>query len=115
MQNAVDTPVALFVGDAVLTGLLDQRAAALVPIAVAREAALALASLLRCGRRVRLLVLSERHASVVLALLGAPAAAASPAPARVLIGWLRLFAAIAAPLGPGWLRSRAWPPRRDCS
>jgi hypothetical protein len=53
----------------------------------------------------------ERHAPIVLALLGAPAAAASPAPARVLIGWLRLSAAIAAPLGRGWLRGRTGPPR----
>jgi hypothetical protein len=61
---------------------------------------------------VRLLVLGERHAPIVLALLGAPAAAASPAPARVLIGRLRLSAAIAAPLSRGWLRGGAGPPRR---
>jgi hypothetical protein len=61
---------------------------------------------------VRLLVLGERHAPIVLALPGAPAAAASPAPARVLIGRLRLSAAIAAPLSRGWLRGGAGPPRR---
>jgi hypothetical protein len=67
--------------------------------------------------RVRLLVLGERHASVVLALLGTPAAATGAAAARVLIGWSRLPAAIAAPLGRGWLRGRAGPRgrlRRDC-
>jgi hypothetical protein len=108
MQNAVDAPVARLLGDAVLSGLLDQRTAALVPVAVARQAARALASLLRCGRRVRLLMLGERRAPVTLALLGAPAAAASPAPACVLSGWLRLSAAIAASLDRRWLRVRAW-------
>jgi hypothetical protein len=58
--------------------------------------------------RVRLLVLGERCAPVVLALLSTPAAAAGAAPAPVLAGWLRLPAAVAAPLGWGWLRRRAW-------
>jgi hypothetical protein len=57
---------------------------------------------------VRLLVLGERCAPVVLALLSTPAAAAGAAPAPVLAGWLRLPAAVAAPLGWGWLRRRAW-------
>jgi len=47
---------------------------------------------------VRLLVLGERSAPVVFALLGTPAAAASAAAAPVVAGWLRLSAAIAAPL-----------------
>jgi hypothetical protein len=46
--------------------------------------------------RVGLLVLGERPAPVVLALLGAPAAAAGAALARVLAGRFRLSAAIAA-------------------
>ena len=54
-----------------------------------------------------LLVGSERRTPIVLALLGAPAAAAGAAALRVLAGWLCLSAAIAAPLGRGWLRGRA--------
>jgi hypothetical protein len=56
---------------------------------------------------VRLLGLSERHAPVVLALLGAPAAAAGAAPGRVPARCFHLFAAVAAPLGQSWLRGRA--------
>jgi hypothetical protein len=77
--------IALLGGDA---RLLDQRSAALVPIAVAVEAALALMSILRSGRRVRLVVLGERCAPIVLALLRAPAAAAGAAAGRVLAGRL---------------------------
>jgi hypothetical protein len=95
--------VALLDGDG---RILDQCPAALVPVAVAVEAALALLSVLRSGTRVRLLVIGERHAPIVLALLGAPAAAARAAAAPVRAGRLRLSAAIAAPLGRGWLRFR---------
>jgi hypothetical protein len=101
--------IALLGGDA---RLLDQRSAALVPIAVAVEAALALLSILRSGRRVRLVVLSERRAPIMLALLRAPAAAAGATTAPILAGRFRLSAAIAAPLGRGWLRDRAWAPAR---
>jgi hypothetical protein len=52
-------------------------------------------------------MLGERHAPVVLALLGAAAAAAGAAAAPVLGGRLRLSAAITAPLGRGRLRGRA--------
>jgi hypothetical protein len=103
MPDDVLASIALLGGDA---RLLDQCSAALVPVAVAVEAALALLSVLRSGRRVRLVVLGERCAPIVLALLGAPAAAAGAAAGRVLAGWLRLSAAIAAPLGRGWLRFR---------
>jgi hypothetical protein len=57
---------------------------------------------------VRLLVVGERYAPIVLALLGAPAASAGAAALRVLAGWLRLSAATAAPLGRRRLRGRAW-------
>ena len=63
------------------------------------EAAPALVSILRSGPRVRLL--GERCTPVVLALLGAPAAAAGAAAPSVLAGCLRLSAAIAAPLDRG--------------
>jgi hypothetical protein len=96
--------VALLGGDA---RLLDQCSAAFVPVTVAVEASLALASLLRCGRRVRLLVVGERCAPIMLTLLCAPAGAAGAATLRVLAGRLRLSAAIAATLGRGWLRLRA--------
>jgi hypothetical protein len=76
--------------------------------AVVLDAMGALASLLRSGRRVRLLVLGQRRAPVVLVLLRAPAAAAGAAILRVLASWLRLSAAITAPLGRCWLRLRAW-------
>jgi hypothetical protein len=89
--------------------LLDQCSAALVPIAVGCEAALRLVPVLRPGTRVRLLVLlGERRAPIVLALLGAPAAATGAAAAPVLAGRFRLAASIAAPLGWCWLRLRAW-------
>jgi hypothetical protein len=99
-----DDELALLGGDA---RLLDQSPPALVPVAVAVEAALALVPILRSGRRVRLVVLGERHAAVVLALLRAPAAPAGAAPARILAGRFRLSAAVAAPLGRSWLRGRA--------
>jgi hypothetical protein len=97
--------VALLGGDA---RLLDQLPPALVPVAVALEAALALVSVLRSRARVRVLVLGKRCAPIVLALLSAPAAAAGAAAGRVLAGWFRLSAAIAAPLDRRWLRLRAW-------
>ena len=62
--------------------------------------------------RVGLLVVGERCAPIMLALLRAPAAAAGAAAFRVLSGWLRLSAAIAAPLDRRWLRGRAWAPAR---
>jgi hypothetical protein len=87
--------------------LLDQRPASLVPVAVGGEAAPALMSILRSGR-VRLVVLGERRAPFVLALLGAPAAAAGATTAPILVGRFRISAAIAAPLGRRWLRFGAW-------
>jgi hypothetical protein len=105
MPDDVLAAIALLGADA---RLLDQCSAALVPVAVAVEAALALVSVLRSRARVRLLVLGERRPPIVRALLGAPAAAAGAAAAPVLAGWLHLLAAIAAPLGRCWLRDRAW-------
>jgi hypothetical protein len=58
-------------------------------------------------RTGRLLIVGERHAAVVLALMRAPAAATGTAPASVLAGRFRLSAAIAATLGRSWLRGRA--------
>jgi len=49
--------------------------------------------------RVRLLSLGERHAPIMLALLGAPTTAAGAAPATILARRFRLSAAITAPLG----------------
>ena len=109
MADDVLAAVALLGGDA---RLLDQRSAALVPIAVAVEPALALMSILRSGRRVRLVIRGERRAPIVLPLLRAPAAAAGAAPAPVFAGRLRLPAAIAPPLGWGRLRGRARAPAR---
>jgi hypothetical protein len=51
--------------------LVDQCSAAVIPIAVAVEAALALLPVLRSGSRVRLLGLGECRAPIVLALLRA--------------------------------------------
>jgi hypothetical protein len=68
MPDDVLAAIALLGGDG---RLLDQPRAALVPVAVVVEGAAALASVLRSGARVRLLILGERHAPIMLALLGA--------------------------------------------